>query len=753
MSDYPPDHAEANEAGDDGDHLHIDAAEVIRRLDRLWQTQSEVVAGPLGSLVGTSVGRYRLERIIGRGAFGIVYKAYDPDLNRAVAIKVPRPDVLLDSDRLARFESEVQACARLDHPGIVPLYEADLSRAVPYMASAYCPGPNLQQWMDEFGVPCNIDSAVKLIEKVARAVQFAHDNGVVHRDLKPGNILLVPNESNASALTSLDDFQPRLTDFGLAQITHGMHESQSSLIIGTPLYMSPEQAESRSEEVGPRSDIFGLGAILYHLLTGNAPFAARNYAAVLLRLREERPVPVSKLRAEVDADLETVCMKCLQRFPADRYASAGVFADDLRRCLNRQPVLGRRLSLMQRARRWSQQTARVQEASILIIVLSLIRLLFGPSALIMALASQDVTVTRVEVIEILLANALVIFPNDLWMAWAARRNMTVRSSGRLYWAALLLSTAGCVAMILISLGILPAAEWYRRSLGARILVFGLMSMIFFVQTIAWYIADWERLRNGVASALRRWFKRMLLSIPLLVAVAIPCARYVSRQSDPPVLTGPTEWIRMDGVDDFLAVENVGFDTQSPLTLEAWVSADKPHRGVIASHGPFALTVVAAGSGNRFRIHLAVSADRIFMLDAKDGFELNRWTHIAMTKDRNDIKMYVDGKLQQYDVSVYDAGTNQVTPNLTLPDSLVVADLWPGSRFLIGNFLLRDSSEQFHFAGRIAEVRLNRSLSYHEEFDPEPLLAVFPETELLFHLRDGQVQHKDATGRHVAEPHP
>jgi serine/threonine protein kinase len=282
MSDNPPNHADANLAGDDNDNPYVDAADVIRRLDKLWQSQSDVVDRPVGNLVGTKVGRYSLERIIGRGAFGIVYKAHDPDLNRAVAIKIPRPDVLLDSDRLTRFESEAQASARLDHPGIVPLYEADLSRAVPYLASAYCPGPNLQQWMDEFGVPCEIDSAVKLIEKVARAVQFAHDNGVVHRDLKPGNILLVPNESNPSALNTLNDFQPRLTDFGLAQITHGMHESQSSLIIGTPLYMSPEQAESRSDEVGPGSDLFGLGAILYHMLTGVAPFAGHNYAPVLL---------------------------------------------------------------------------------------------------------------------------------------------------------------------------------------------------------------------------------------------------------------------------------------------------------------------------------------------------------------------------------------------------------------------------------------------------------------------------------------
>jgi len=274
-----------------GDRI-VDAAEVIRRLDNLWSESSAVVAGPFTSSVGTTVGRYVLERVIGRGAFGVVYKARDPDLNRSVAIKIPRPDVLLDSDRLARFESEVQACARLDHPGIVPLYEADLSRAVPYMASAYCPGPNLQQWMDDSAVPCDIDAAISFIEKVARAVQYAHENGVVHRDLKPGNILLVPVESEFVALTTLNDYEPRLTDFGLAQMTHGLHESQSSLIIGTPLYMSPEQAESRSDDVGPVSDVFGLGAILYHLLTGVAPFAARNYAAVLVRLREETPLAV-----------------------------------------------------------------------------------------------------------------------------------------------------------------------------------------------------------------------------------------------------------------------------------------------------------------------------------------------------------------------------------------------------------------------------------------------------------------------------
>jgi eukaryotic-like serine/threonine-protein kinase len=417
--------------------------------------------------------------------------------------------------------------------------------------------------------------------------------------------------------------------------------------------------------------------------------------------------------------------------------------------LNRQPIHGRRLTFLQRVRRWSLQTARVYEASILIVVLSLIRLLFGPGALIMALASQDVTVSRLEIIEILLANVLFIFPNDLWMAWSARQNRINRFAGRLYWAAITLSSLGCVAMILISLGILPAAEWYRRSTGARILVFGLMSMIYFVQTIAWYMADWNRLKRGGNSAAQRYFKRLLICIPVIVAVAIPLVRFASRQADPPMLVGPAESIQLDGVDDYLTVENVGFDAQSPLTLEAWIQPDKPHRGVIVSHGPIALTVIAAGNGNRFRVHLSVSDDRVYLLDAKDIIRSKQWAHIAMTLDGEEIKMYVNGQLQVHDVSLYDMSTNLVTPNATLPEGLVVADLWPGSRLLIGNIRQSDLDVQFHFSGRIGELRLNRSLFYHEEFQPESNLIQTTDTALLLHLRDGQSEYSDVAGGHTA----
>lgn len=531
MSNDPTDESEAS----DDQTVTVDEAEVIRRLDNLWMSRQSDAAGLFVDPVGTTVGRYVLERIIGRGAFGVVYKAYDPALNRAVAIKIPRPDVLLDSDRLARFESEVQACARLDHPGIVPLYEADLSRAIPFMSSAYCPGPNLQQWMDESASPYAVDAVVSFIEKVARAVQYAHEHGVVHRDLKPGNILLVPNDSETSSLTTLNDFQPRLTDFGLAQITHGLHETQSSLIIGTPLYMSPEQAESRSDDIGPGSDIFGLGAILYHLLTGVAPFAARNYAAVLSRLREDCVVPVSAIRPDADGDLETVCLKCLQRDPADRYSSAGEFADDLLRYMNQQSILGKPMSQTRRFQHWMHQTARLYEATLLIIVLACIRIFFGPGGLMMIMMSTDVVYTHQESFEALLAHLFVTVPMDAWMIWAARRNLSLRASRGVYAIAFGISVSCCLMTLLIALGILPATQWYQRTQGARVLVFSFIALTYFVQSLAWYVADWQRMEKDRVkqSKCRLRLKIAMISLPMIVLIVVPVIRKVVSISERP----------------------------------------------------------------------------------------------------------------------------------------------------------------------------------------------------------------------------
>ena len=189
-----------------------------------------------------------------------------------------------------------------------------------------------------------------------------------------------------------------------------------------------------------------------------------------------------------------------------------------------------------------------------------------------------------------------------------------------------------------------------------------------------------------------------------------------------------------------------------MTLEAWIQPDKPHRGAIASYGPISLTVIAAGDGNRFRLQVSVSEDLVYMLDAKDVFGLDRWTHVAMTYQGSEIRMYVNGRMQEWDVSLYDATSDLVSPNRTLPSPFTIADLWPGSQFLIGKIHQNDNDVYFQFFGRIGEVRLNRSVSYHEEFIPESSLAAGSETALLFHLRDGLKQITDSTGKYVATRH-
>lgn len=317
------------------------------------------------------IGRFLIERTLGQGGFGVVYLATDPKLNRQVALKVPRLHALLHPELLDRFRQEARAAAALDHPHIVPVYETGETNDLLYIASAYCPGPTLAEWLAEqpAGIPPR--TAALIVAQLAGAVAYSHSRGILHRDLKPANVILSPHGGDDSPAGALP-FTPRLTDFGLAKlVAAGLSVTRSSTIMGTPLYMSPEQAEGAAHNIGPPTDVFALGTILYELLTGRPPWDGDSLVHVLDRIRsDEEPAAPHKVQPTVPVDLATVCLKCLRKDPAQRYASAALLADDLGRCLQGEPIHARPVGVAERLILWARRPRRIVDAGIALFVVN-----------------------------------------------------------------------------------------------------------------------------------------------------------------------------------------------------------------------------------------------------------------------------------------------------------------------------------------------------------------------------------------------
>ncbi len=388
------------------------------------------IASRSGQSPNLHLGKFEIVRELGRGGFAIVYLARDIRLRRDVALKIPRPDVLLSPEMRDRFAREARAAAALDHPNIVPVLEVGNDELQCWIAYAHCEGPTLTQWLASRDEPVHARDAAQLVAQLAEAVQHAHSRGILHRDIKPSNVLLEGVEHRELRVKTSEEkcgdlsdakntggLMPprspttpcvRLTDFGLAKVFDDDEpETRTGVVIGTADYMAPEQARGDNKEVSAATDVFALGVILYELLAGQPPFRGATTHETLQRLQNEEPTRLAnsfnrkpeacaswamsdwraRLRLAVQRvshpaprvpyDLETICWKCLEKDTQRRYASAAALADDLQRFLAGEPILARPAGWAERLLKWMRRRPAVASGLTLVVILILSLGTFG----------------------------------------------------------------------------------------------------------------------------------------------------------------------------------------------------------------------------------------------------------------------------------------------------------------------------------------------------------------------------------------
>jgi len=306
-------------------------------------------------------GDYEILDKIAQGGMGVVFKARQITLNRLVALKTIRSGSLADEEQIQRFYSEAEAAGKLDHPHIVPVFEVGKTQGQHFFSMAFVDGPSLHAEVKT--APLEVAEAASIMQTVALAVQFAHDNDIIHRDIKPQNILLDQRR------------QPRVTDFGLAKhLLDDSHLTEAGLILGTPNFMAPEQAAGQSHLATASADIYSLGATFYFMMTGRPPFQAASTAETIRQVLETEPAPPRRLNPAIPRDLETICLKCLRKSPSQRYETAAALAEDLERWAKNEPILARRASLAQKAWLWSKRRPAVVSSVAVLLITALIAL-------------------------------------------------------------------------------------------------------------------------------------------------------------------------------------------------------------------------------------------------------------------------------------------------------------------------------------------------------------------------------------------
>ena len=298
------------------------------------------------STIGSVIGNYEVLSVLGKGGMGIVYKARHRTLNRIVALKMILHGLHGGSTVIQRFLAEAQSVAALQHPGIVQIFEIAEHQGLPYFSLEYVEGEDLHSSLK--GQPWGAKPAAELVATLCDAMQYAHDHQILHRDIKPANILLDAEK------------RPKISDFGLAKkLDTGDQVTRDGSVMGTPSYMPPEQARGDTALISPRSDVYSLGAVLYQMLTGRAPFVSDSMMDTLVQVINRDPVQPRELQPGVPIDLETICVKALQKEPGNRYQSCKELAEDLRRYIRGEPILARPISHWERLTRWCRRNPRI----------------------------------------------------------------------------------------------------------------------------------------------------------------------------------------------------------------------------------------------------------------------------------------------------------------------------------------------------------------------------------------------------------
>lgn len=345
------------------------------------------------------LGRFEPVDEIGRGACGIVFRAHDSQVGRDVALKVPRPETLLVDELRERFLQEARAAGNLDHPNIVPIYEVGEDGPICFIAAAYIEGPSLATWLGAGQEAVDVRQAAALVAALADAVEHAHRRGVIHRDIKPANILLQPLQPSADS-PDLSGYAPKLTDFGLAKLLEANDSAtRTGMILGTPAYMAPEQAEGCLEQIGPGTDVYALGAVLYELLAGRPPLRGESEFDTLRRIASDDPPPIRLARPGIPRDLEAVCLKCLEKRSAGRYSAAAELSADLRRFLGGETTRARPIGPALHTARWLRRRPTIA-ALLLVSLVSLALLvtgsLFYSARIAQALSTAEAARKRAE---------------------------------------------------------------------------------------------------------------------------------------------------------------------------------------------------------------------------------------------------------------------------------------------------------------------------------------------------------------------